>query len=302
MSPQRTGSPSNPNRRVAKLNLYLQRARQSSSDHLPTINSGIKPNSPRNTDIKRWDGNRRVTIKWDSMRRVSSSCNTTTQHLRQTKDTIQDPELWFSSGDCLIHFYERGQSRRGASLRLSLEDIQSSNCSLLLDRYLTYPVPYTPPSSSDTDRQVDTPEDVNDPALNAKYEMYIPAPDDLNREEAFRYHLTTRNFFAWMFERPLVGERLGEALVALLARMDEFRPNPEVNQDDMLAYLDEQGYTDFRECPDHALGVLQYAEKCQDRDLWTDAFVHCAGMWDLLDRSAEFEVNTKQTLDLRIDV
>ena len=95
-----------------------------------------------------------------------------------------------------------------------------------------------------------------------------------------------------MFERPLVGERLGDALIALLNRMDEFRPNQEVNQDDMIAYLDEQGYTDFRDCPDHALAVLQFAEKFRDRELWTDAFVHCAGMWDLLDKSAEFEVKT----------
>ena len=94
-----------------------------------------------------------------------------------------------------------------------------------------------------------------------------------------------------MFEKPLVGERLGHTLVALLTRMNEFRPDPEVNQDDILAYLDTQGYTDFRDCPDHALGVLQYAENCQHRDLWTDAFVHCAGMWDLLDKSAEFKVS-----------
>ena len=112
MSPQRTGSPSNPNRRVAKLNLYLQRARQGSSDHLHPIASEIKPNSPRNTDIKRWDGNRRVTIKWDSMRRVSSLSYAVIQQLREINDNVQDPELWFSSGDCLIHFYERGQSRR----------------------------------------------------------------------------------------------------------------------------------------------------------------------------------------------
>ena len=121
--------------------------------------------------------------------------------------------------------------------------------------------------------------------------MHIPAPDNLSREEAFRYHLTTRNFFAWMFEKPLVGGRLGDALIALLDRMNEFRPNSQFNQEDLLAYLDDQGYTDFRDCPDHALAVLQFAEKFQDRELWTDAFVHCAGMWDLLDKSTEFEVS-----------
>ena len=93
-----------------------------------------------------------------------------------------------------------------------------------------------------------------------------------------------------MFEKPMVGARLGNALIALLHRMDDFRPDKEENEDDLLAYLDSQGYTDFRECPDHALSVLQYAEVFQYRDLWIDAFAHCVGMYDTLSLSAEFEV------------
>ena len=74
--------------------------------------------------------------------------------------------------------------------------------------------------------------------------------------------------------------------------MSEFRPDAEENEDDILAYLDGQEYTDFRECPDHALAVLQFAERFEYRELWTDAFVHCAGMNDKLVLSAEFEVRT----------
>lgn len=87
-----------------------------------------------------------------------------------------------------------------------------------------------------------------------------------------------------------MGSRLGEALISLQERMDVFRPDKEENQDDILAYLDIQGYTDFRECVDHALAVLQFSEKFEYRDLWTDAFVHCAGMNDRLIDSSEFEV------------
>ena len=72
--------------------------------------------------------------------------------------------------------------------------------------------------------------------------------------------------------------------------MNDFRPSEWQNEDELLAYIDSQGYTDFRDCPDHALAVLQFAEKFQNRKLWTDAFVHCAGMYDDLDSSAEFEV------------
>ena len=121
--------------------------------------------------------------------------------------------------------------------------------------------------------------------------MYIPAPSHLSRDEAFRYHLTTRNFFAWLYERPLVGDRLGEALIALLERMNEYRPNQDENQEDLLVFIDGQEYSDFRECPDHALAVLHFAEKFELRDLWTDAFVHCAGMNNDLSSSAEFDVS-----------
>ena len=182
---------------------------------------------------------------------------------------------------------------------MSLADIQSSNCGPLLRRFLTNPVPESPASELSTpefEKFSDVLEGFPDSLPPAKYELYIPAPTNLSREEAHQYHLTTRNFFAWMFEKPLVGERLGDALNALFNRMNDYRPNEEQNDDDLLAYIDSQGYTDFRDCPDHALAVLRFAEKIENRELWTDAFVHCAGMYNELDTSAEFKVRS-QTLD-----
>ena len=87
-----------------------------------------------------------------------------------------------------------------------------------------------------------------------------------------------------------MGERLGQAVISLRERMDQNRSSTEGNQDDLLKYFDEQGYTDFRHCPDHALAMMQYAEKYQIQDLWTDAFVHVTGMNDELDGSGEFQV------------
>ncbi|KAI4163836.1 MAG: hypothetical protein LQ342_002609 [Letrouitia transgressa] len=173
-----------------------------------------------------------------------------------------------------------------------MSDIRSTNCEPLIDAYCVNSPPETPSTGSETSSDEDY---FNDPTPPAKYELYIPAPSHLNREGAFRYHLTTRNFFAWMYEKPVVGDRLGEALISLLERMNTFRVDEDENLDDMLAYIDGQEYTDFRSCPDHALAVLQFAEKFELLDLWRDSFCHCAGMNDKLPSSAEFEFVSRQS-------
>lgn len=93
-----------------------------------------------------------------------------------------------------------------------------------------------------------------------------------------------------MFDLPIVGERLGEALIATLERIIIYRPDEKDSLEEFIPYLDSQGYADFRECPDHSLAILQFAERYEVKDLWTDAFVHCAGMNDTLIVSGEFEV------------
>lgn len=97
-----------------------------------------------------------------------------------------------------------------------------------------------------------------------------------------------------MFEKPLVGHRLGDSLLSLLDRMNEFREDEDQNLDDILAYLDSQEYTDFRSCPDHALAVLQFAEKYELLELWRDSFCHGAGMSEELPFSAEYEVRLSE--------
>ncbi|KAL8862748.1 MAG: hypothetical protein Q9178_000690, partial [Gyalolechia marmorata] len=222
----------------------------------------------RATSIRRWDGARRTTTNWDSIRR--------------------DPELWFPSGDCLVHFYAQGHSRRGASLRLSLAAIESSNCGPLLQKYSAKVNAESPSTASDHSSSSDQ-DYFNDLLPPAKHELFIPAPPGLSRDGSFRFHVTTRNFFAWMFEKPLVGERLGDSLLSLLDRMNDFRGDEDENIEDILAYMDSQEYTDFRRCPDHALAILQFAERHELLELWRDSFCHCAGMSNELQSSDEFE-------------
>ena len=277
-SGSRSGSPA-PSRRVAKLNMYLARSAATSTPDLRSTADAVV-NPPQSFNVKRWDGNCRTTMNWDSIRKVSMLIIQECRWLI----VLQDSELWYASGDCLVYFYERGSSKRGASLKVSLVDIQESNCEPLLRKCYGEAVSNSPSNFSESS------DYFQDPYPTPEHGMYIPAPTHLSREEAYQYHLTTRNFFAWVCGKPLVGDRLGSALISLLERMNEYRPDPQENQNDILAHMDDQGYTDFRDCPDHSLAVLQFAEVFQCRELWTDAFVHCAGMNDQLDTSAEFEV------------
>jgi hypothetical protein len=121
-------------------------------------------------------------------------------------------------------------------------------------------------------------------------ELYIPAPEDASREVSFNWHITTRNFFAFVFGKPLVGKKMGQAMVDLQERMRLFRSGRVNNHQDFLNYAEDQGYRDFVESADYALAMLYYAEHYKLRDVWIDAFAHCVGMNDTLSLSPEFEV------------
>lgn len=124
-------------------------------------------------------------------------------------------------------------------------------------------------------------------------ELYIPAPENASREESFNWHITTRNFFAYVLGKPLVGHHMGEAFVSLQERMQLFRTQHANNHQDLLHYLEEQGYRDLVECTDYALASLYYAERFKLRDVWIDAFAHCVGMNDSLALSPEYPVRPR---------
>lgn len=167
-----------------------------------------------------------------------------------------------------------------------MEDLHATQCQPLLDRFLVRNLsesPISEVSSSDDGYYFGQ-------QSSGKFELYIPAPPTAERGQAFLYHSATRNFFAWVFGKPLVGSHLGGALVGLLNSMDEFRTNGEDNIQAIIDYMDEEGYADMRNSPDHALAILFFAEHFQFKDMWIDAFAHCTGMHEKLATSPGFEV------------
>ncbi|CAL3965018.1 unnamed protein product [Diplocarpon coronariae] len=233
---------------------------------------------------KKWDGAARRSTYWDGLKR--------------------DPDLWYPSGNCLVHLYKRGRSRRGPAIRIPMEALIQTGCRPLLDRFL-FDAPGESPASELSA------EGYPGQASNRTYELYIPAPPNADRGEAFLYHTATRNFFAWMFGKSLAGVHLGGALVGLLNSMDEFRSMGKDNVQEILDYMDEEGYADMRNAPEHALAVLYFAEHFRIRDLWLDAFAHCSGMNENLTYSPGFEFMSRKTralvtrsryeMDVRLD-
>lgn len=104
------------------------------------------------------------------------------------------------------------------------------------------------------------------------------------------FNLAMRNLFAWMCRRSIVGEHLGSALITLADSMREFRTPGVDNVADVMSYLEHQGYLDMANQPIHALAMVHLAEYYKLRDLYINAFAHCAGMSDCLYVLPEYQV------------
>ncbi|ETI25894.1 hypothetical protein G647_02671 [Cladophialophora carrionii CBS 160.54] len=206
----------------------------------------------RSAGLRRWDGRGRVTTDWINI--------------------FHEPELCWPTGDCLVYLREPGQSSRGPAFRVHTDFLRVRGFESLVDRCIVR-------NSIHATVQCALPNCAGCDPHEAIQELYIPAPHGVSLEDVFHHHITTRNFFAWLYNRPLAGRTLGTALASLKARLDEYRPDDgSQNTLEVLSYAEHQRYLDFRECVDHALAALYLAEKLQVEDLWVDAFAHCVGM------------------------
>jgi hypothetical protein len=234
--------------------------------------------------VQRWAGLTRTVTDWDGLRRV---CIAFFQH-RQSANSLKDPELWFDDGDCHVHFYAQGASRRGPSLRIPFRALRQKKCGSLLSVCYAETVSSTG-ATSELVSVSSTPSFLTREA--GTINLYVPAPDEAGREDSFRWHITTRNFFAFVLGKPLVGYHMGQTFVDLQQRLHLFRPNLSTNHQDFLQYAEDQGYRDFVECTDYALASLFYAEHYKLREVWIDAFAHCVGMSDSVGLSPEYGVS-----------
>ena len=199
--------------------------------------------------------------------------------------------MQWPNGNILVYLREPGQSSRGPAFRIHSSRLRSKGFTNLLDHCVQRQ--FVPTSTKCV---------VNNCSGCGTHpyarELYIPAPPQSALDATFDHHLTTRNFFAWIYGIPLVGQALGKSLTALKRRIDHYRPcADDQNKAEVIAFAESQKYLDFRECVDHALAALQVAEAFRIEDLWIDAFVHCVGLFHRgLRESIEYEVSAATLL------
>ena len=139
----------------------------------------------------------------------------------------------------------------------------------------------TPPSSetSNGDRE--------HPVL---YELFFPAPLDVTTMENLRHHLTTRNVFALIFRKALVGFNIFQMLLDLHERLQLYMLPDSDNASVIINHIVSHHLDDVRAEPTSAAGLLAWCETSSVRwyEGWREAFVHCSGMYDQLKSTSEF--------------
>ncbi|KAI1494804.1 hypothetical protein F5X96DRAFT_465299 [Biscogniauxia mediterranea] len=232
--------------------------------------------SSSNPNVMRWDGASRSSSSWDFLRR--------------------DPELWHRDGNCYIHLYGQGHSRRGPAFKVPFSALLEAKFHPLIDKFMAQDV-----VEPDDHVQYDTLTPASyfsRTQRRSRIELFIPAPPQSDKRQSYNYHLAMRNLIAFALRRSMVGETLGSALTALMRSMYEFRTRDVDNIQDMIDYMDEEGYLYLINQPTHALALLHLGETFQLRELYVNALAHCCGMNDRLFMGPGFHLISSYTQKL----
>ena len=237
----------------------------------------------------------------------------------------QNPELWDEHGDTFVYMYMRGsKTKPPPSFRIDSRVIKQSGSKAFIDQLYNVREPEGWPrfiphddSHMDTDDSLDyNPEswdglrsptalhsessdsDAIRPAGESRryaqrapegiqYELYVPWPGAETGIHSTIWHITTRNYFAVMYDASaLVGTTLHEAMTKLYERITLY-PDYLAKDVGKMAwisnYIVTHKFDDVRNNPSYAASLLAFSEMqdVQWREGYIEAFVHCVGMLDL---------------------
>lgn len=213
--------------------LRAQHQREESGDGgRPGPPHGKLPPVPPPPQLKRWAGAGRAPHPWNKLRK--------------------DPELWDPHGDTLVFLAHESHNaaRAPPSFRVSSHVLEATESKYLIrmlregyvDFYSDSELPPSPISSAGGFSSASgynrrqrhyrndptTPMSENasqDPDGQISYEIFFPAPANQSKAESLRYHATTRNVFALLYQASLVGLNLLQALVDLHERLLLYMPS-----------------------------------------------------------------------------
>ena len=114
-----------------------------------------------------------------------------------------------------------------------------------------------------------------------RHEIHFPAPENASRTELLRHHITTRNLFAFLLSKPLVGLTYYQALTDLHERLMLYMPKVVDCAQLMIQYLNRNHLQNVTNDPAAAAGLFAWIENGNIawQEGWREAFVHCVGMY-----------------------
>lgn len=172
------------------------------------------------TSFRRWDAKKKEASEW--------------------KYYELDPELFVHDGNCSVYISREKLDGSRPSFRVPFSVLVSANClTLIQEAAIVLPEPSAQQSTSDTN-----PSAGGSLIRGPHYSLCLEAPDFYSNAEVLQYHITTRNLFAWVMGKPVVGISPATALSALKIRLDAWRPSSEDNFVALSVYATDQGYCD----------------------------------------------------------
>lgn len=236
---------------------------------------------------------------------------------------IQNPELWDDNGDTFVYMYMHGsRTKPPPSFRINSRVIEQSGSKIFIDKLFNNAEPEGWPRfypcdqhSSRSDSSEDPPEPFDDfrteltltvlrsdsgddspRPLNVshkykaraprgiQHEIYVPWPGSVTGIHSTIWHITTRNFFAIMYDASaLVGTTLYEAMSILFQRLVLYPDYLDRNISPvawLTDYVVRHKFDDVRNNPSYAASLLAFSEVhgVHWREGYIEAFVHCVGM------------------------
>ena len=120
-----------------------------------------------------------------------------------------------------------------------------------------------------------------------QHEIYVAWPGAESGTQSTIWHITTRNFFAVMYDATaLVGTTLYEAITKLFERVTMYPDYLDRNISKVAwitDYITRHKFDDVRNNPSYAASLLAFSEApgVRWREGYVEAFVHCTGMLNM---------------------